>query len=189
MPAQQARSPLGEVHPAEVDLGDAMPVALGPAPADLALDQHDQLGIEAQHAIEALSAIRVGDLFVDLLRLEVGRQEDAHQPAALHRLAARGPFLGGIDDMRGLQVDRAVGQLALRALPDLAQQRLARERHEPQHDHRSPRQLVLVAAPEVAIGLEHVQVRVRSDALHDLSTLRSSPRRSLSMVANRQRIV
>ncbi len=34
------------------------------------------------------------------------------------------------------------------------------KRHEPQHDHRGARELILVAAPELAIGLEHVQVRI-----------------------------
>ncbi len=68
--------------------------------------------------------------------------------------------------MGGLQIDRTVRQAALRALADLVQQRLAGERHEPQHDHRGARQLVLVAAAQIPVGLEHVQVGIRRDALH-----------------------
>ena len=91
--------------------------------------------------------------------------------------------------MRGLQVDRAVGQMALGALADLVQQRLAGERHEPQHDHRRARELVLVAAPEIAVGLEHVQVGVRGDALdsapvHDPTSRRSAVNQSNHMPVN-----
>jgi hypothetical protein len=142
-----------------------MAVAPGPFAAHLALQQHHQLGVEAQHAVKALTAIGVGDLIGDLRRLEVRRQEHAHQATPPHP-AARRAFLRRIDEMRGLQVDRAVRQMALGKLSDLVQQRLAGERHEPQHDHRRARQLILVAAPEIPVGLEHVQVRIRGDALH-----------------------
>ena len=176
-------------HAAEVDLRDAVPVAARPAAADLALDQHHQLGIEAQDTVEALPAVGVGDLFLDLRRLEVGGQEDAHQPSALD-LAVGRAFLGRVDDVAGLQVDRAVGQLAERALADLAQQRLAGERHQSQHDHRGACQLVLVAASEVAVGLEDVQMWIRGDALHGAGRLLPSdlvPRSLVNDISQRQR--
>ena len=57
VPAQHARAPLREAR-AEVELADAVAVAPRPAGADLALEQHHQLGVEAQHAVEALVAAR-----------------------------------------------------------------------------------------------------------------------------------
>ena len=144
---------------AEVELGDAVAVAPRPARADLALDEHDELGVEAQDAVEALAAVGVGDLAGRLLGFGVGRQEDADEALAPD-LAAGGALLGGVDDVGRLHVDGAVRQFALRALADRAQQRLAGERHEAQDDHRGARELVLVRAPELAVGLEDVQVRV-----------------------------
>ncbi len=120
VPAQHAGAPLREARAAEVELADAVPVAPRPAGAHLALQEHDQLGVEAQHAVEALPAAGVFDLAVALRRFGVGREEHAHQAPALD-LSAGGALLGGVDDVRCLHVHRAVGQLALRGLPDRAQ--------------------------------------------------------------------
>jgi hypothetical protein len=165
VPAQHTGAPLRETRAAEVELADAVAVAPRPAGADLALQQHHELGVKAQHTVEALPAARVADLAVGLGRFGVGGQKDRDQPPALD-LPAGGALLGGVDDVGRLHVHGAVGQLALRGLADRPQQRLAGERHEPQHDHRGARELILVRAPEVPVGVEDVQVRVGSGAVH-----------------------
>ncbi len=173
VPAQHAGAPLREAGAAEVELADAMAVAPRPAGADLALQQHHKLGVEAQHTVKALPAARVAHLPVGLGRFGVGGEEDRDQPPALD-LSAGGALLGGVDDVRGLHVHGAVGQFALGGLADRPQQRLARERHEAQDDHRGPCELVLVRAPELPVGVENVQVRVGSGAVHSPLSSQSS---------------
>jgi hypothetical protein len=168
VPAQHARAPLAKDRPVEVQLGRAVPVAPRPAAAHLALEHHHQVGIEAQHPVEALSAVGLGYLLGEVERLCVRREEHTHQPSPPH-LATRGAFLGRVDDVRRLHVHDAVREAALRGLADRLQKRLARERDEPQHDHRGARQLVLVPARQIAIGLEQVQVGVGGRALHRLA--------------------
>ena len=182
VPAQHARTPLGEVCPGQVELGHPVSVAPRPAAAHLALEHHHQIRVEAQHPVEALGAVDVGDLLGDLERLDVRRQEDAHEPPALH-LTAGEVFLGGVDDVCGLHVHDAVGQLALGGLADRLQQRLAGEGNEPQHDHGGARELILVTARELEVGLEHVQVRIQGGALHDPHRLRRlSPCSAMALV-------
>ena len=142
----------------------AMSVALGPFAADLALEQHDQLRVEAQHPVEALAAVGVG-------------HGPRRSPAARSRAsgtrspaAPAGPCRSTRLPRRDRRDGRPAGRSCSRAdrlcerLADLVQQRLAGEGHEPQHDHRGARELILVATSEIAVGLEHVQVGVRGDA-------------------------
>ena len=107
-----------------------MTIAPRPAAANLALEHHHKIRVEAKHTVKALIVLGVGDVFGELERLCVRGQEDTHQASPLHR-AVRQVFLGGIDQVGGLHVHDAVRQLALRGLADRTQQRLARQRHQP----------------------------------------------------------
>ncbi len=149
VPAQHAGAPLREAHAAEVQLGDAMPLRLAHLRQTLLSSSTTRSGSKRSTPSNRWPRSVSVTSSHDLRGLEVGRQEHAHQAPALD-LAVGRAFLGGIDEVGGLQVDRAVGQMALRRLADLVQQRLAGEGHEPQHDHRRARELVLVAAPQIA---------------------------------------
>ena len=100
VPAQHARAPLARsATPPRLSSATRWPLRRAQRRADLALEQHDELGVEAQHAVEALAAIGVARPRGSAPRGSESGVRNTLTSRSRWTSPSAALFLGGVDDV------------------------------------------------------------------------------------------